>query len=289
MRAGGVALEAFAPRGHARLSRAQLGLVADGLTTLGDALGPYPYTRLVVVIPPRAARGSEGMEYPGLFVTQHASALTGPFTFGIAHDVVTSHELAHQWFPMVLGSDEVTYPWLDEGVAQWLGTHLVRARYGARSVWSRLLGLPLDPFALQAAAYRLASAPPSSLLPAPRYRPAQLAPSVYLRPALALESVARAWGRPRLIHTLGDFARRQRFAHPRPEALFATFDRHYFPGFSKRVLRPMLEGEDPPSDLPPRADLLGRTRAREPAQATSHAPLARVLTLAHAALGLLGP
>ena len=296
IRAHGVTLEAFAPRGHARLARAQLARVAEGLATLSDALGRYPYSRLVVLVPPRRARGAEGMEYPGLFVTQRVSALTEPLTLGVVHDVVTTHELAHQWFPIALGTDEVSFPWLDEGIAQWLGTHLLRERYGPRSLASRLTGLPLEPFALTAASFRLAKPPPSSLLPATSYRPSQLAPGVYLRPALALESIARAWGHSRLLQTLGDFARAQRFAHPRPEQLFAAFDAHYWSGFSTTVLRPLLEGTRPSASLPAGASLLHPASARDdgkdgevPSHGAAPTLLARALTWAHAALGLLGP
>jgi len=292
-RAHGVALEAYAPRGHARLAASQLALVSEALGKLITALGPYPYTRLVVVLPPRAARGAEGMEYPGLVVSDRVSALSELLTFGIVHDVVTTHELAHQWFPIVLGTDEISHPWLDEGIAQWLGTDLLRERYGARSSWAQLTGLPLEPFFLQRATFRLSTAPPSSLWPAPRYRPRQLAASVYLRPALALESVARAWGRARLLRALGDFARAQRFAHPGPEQLFATFDRRYWRGFSASVLRPLLEGARPRHSMPARADLLDDADdAAIPDGGDGRASptvVVRLLTLAQAALGMIGP
>jgi hypothetical protein len=295
-RAHGVAIEAFAPRGHLRLAREQLALVAEGLGALARELGSYPYTRLVVVLPPYAARGAEGMEYPGLVLTQRVSVLSEPLTLGAIHDVVTTHELAHQWFPIALGTDELHFPWLDEGIAQWLGTHLLRERYGPRSRAAQLIGLPLEPFAVQRASLRLWSALPSSLEPAPRYRPRQLTAAVYLRPALALESIARAWGRPRLLRTLGSFARAQRFAHPRPEQLFAAFDSGYWLGFSANVLRPLLEGRAPSARMPAHAALLHPEPARLQASAPSGGPprgtptmLTRLLTLAHAALGLLGP
>jgi hypothetical protein len=294
-RAQGVALEAFAPRGHTALAQSQLALVAEGIGELSDALGPYPYTRLVVVLPPRAARGAEGMEYPGLIVSDRVSALSEMTTFGIMHDVVTTHELAHQWFPIALGTDEVSYPWLDEGIAQWLGTHLLRQRYGPHSSWAQLAGVPIEPFWLQRASFRLVNAPPSSLLPAPSYRARQLAASVYLRPTLVLESMARAWGRTRVLGALGDFARTQRFAHPGPEQLFATFDRHYWPGFSASVLRPLLEGSRPTHALPAQADLLDDAPDTLPSSAatdegSARPPvLVRMLTLAQAALALVGP
>jgi peptidase M1-like protein len=49
-----------------------------------------------------------GMEYPGIvFCSSQASRgnLWG----------VTSHEFGHTWFPMIVGSNERKYPWMDEG------------------------------------------------------------------------------------------------------------------------------------------------------------------------------
>jgi Peptidase family M1 domain len=64
---------------------------------------PYPYPNAVNV-----AGNVGGMEYPGI-VFCHASARGGQL-WG-----VTSHEFGHTWFPMIVGSDERKYPWMDEG------------------------------------------------------------------------------------------------------------------------------------------------------------------------------
>ena len=49
-----------------------------------------------------------GMEYPGIvFCSSNAS---GPGLWG-----VTDHELGHTWFPMIVGSNERKYAWMDEG------------------------------------------------------------------------------------------------------------------------------------------------------------------------------
>ncbi len=49
-----------------------------------------------------------GMEYPGIvFCSVNAR---GQGLFG-----VTDHEFGHNWFPMVVGSDERRYAWMDEG------------------------------------------------------------------------------------------------------------------------------------------------------------------------------
>jgi hypothetical protein len=49
-----------------------------------------------------------GMEYPGIVFCSSAAA--GPGLWGL-----TDHELGHTWFPMIVGSNERKYAWMDEG------------------------------------------------------------------------------------------------------------------------------------------------------------------------------
>ena len=63
----------------------------------------YPYPTAVNV-----AAEINGMEYPGVSFCHWKS--TGKDLWG-----VTDHEFGHNWFPMVVGSNERLYPWMDEG------------------------------------------------------------------------------------------------------------------------------------------------------------------------------
>jgi len=287
LEADGLQVDVHAPPGHAALAQCQAELVRDGLAELGARLGPYPHDRIVLVLPPARARGAFGMEYPGLIVGALATwhGRVNPVA-SVIHDLVTTHELAHQWFPMLAASDEVAAPVLDEGLAQWLGLHLIRERHGPRSFWLRLLALPVDVFAAPRAAYLSARNTPSSLLPAHRYRASQLAPAVYLRPALALETIRRRWGEPRLWSALGRYARAQRFGHPTLDDLMQAFDASYWPGFSAGVLRPMLEGNAPEAVVAPAPP----TRAGRPTPGHAMPPLlARMLLWAQWLLAGVGP
>jgi hypothetical protein len=49
-----------------------------------------------------------GMEYPSIVFCSYAS--TGEDLWG-----VTNHEFGHNWFPMIVGSNERKYAWMDEG------------------------------------------------------------------------------------------------------------------------------------------------------------------------------
>ncbi|MFT3826041.1 MAG: M1 family metallopeptidase [Chitinophagaceae bacterium] len=56
-----------------------------------------------------------GMEYPGIVFCSSRSS--GGGLWG-----VTSHEFGHNWFPMLVGSDERRYPWMDEGFNTFINT-----------------------------------------------------------------------------------------------------------------------------------------------------------------------
>jgi len=63
----------------------------------------YPYPVAINV-----AGVALGMEYPMIVFCAHQAR--GAFLFA-----VTDHEIGHTWFPMVVGSDERRYAWMDEG------------------------------------------------------------------------------------------------------------------------------------------------------------------------------
>jgi hypothetical protein len=64
----------------------------------------YPYP---VAINEAGAAG--GMEYPG--ITFDGPNVKGKELFGLI-----AHEIGHNWFPMIVGSDERRYGWMDEGL-----------------------------------------------------------------------------------------------------------------------------------------------------------------------------
>lgn len=72
----------------------------------------YPYNYPVAV---NVAGIVGGMEYPGI-VFCSARATRGSL-WG-----VTSHEFGHTWFPMIVGSNERKYAWMDEGFNTFINT-----------------------------------------------------------------------------------------------------------------------------------------------------------------------
>ncbi len=70
----------------------------------------YPYSAMVNV-----AGIVGGMEYPGIIFCSHSD--TGADLWG-----VTDHEVGHIWFPMIVGSNERKYAWMDEGFTSFINS-----------------------------------------------------------------------------------------------------------------------------------------------------------------------
>ncbi|HEX5436164.1 MAG TPA: M1 family metallopeptidase [Gemmatimonadaceae bacterium] len=74
------------------------------LETHSSRMVPYPYPQLT-----ESEGGSGGMEYP---MTVFVGAYPGLYR----DDEVTAHEIGHEWFPMMVGSNETRHGWQDEGL-----------------------------------------------------------------------------------------------------------------------------------------------------------------------------
>jgi hypothetical protein len=72
-------------------------------------LWPYPWPHMSVVDGPNSCGG---MEYPMM------TCIGGEWdTLGMYE--VVDHEIGHMWFPMMVGSDEKRFAWMDEGFTQF--------------------------------------------------------------------------------------------------------------------------------------------------------------------------
>ncbi len=80
------------------------------LPVLAATFGPVPFDTVRVVGIPGVV--ASGLEYPGM-------AWVLPQPDPASARVVTTHELAHQWFYAMVGNNQAEHPWLDEGFATY--------------------------------------------------------------------------------------------------------------------------------------------------------------------------
>ncbi len=80
------------------------------LKTFGELFGKYPYSQLSVV---EANFVHGGMEYPNLIYISDACSSYEEYTNVIVH------EIAHQWWYGIVGNNEYSSSWLDEGLTEY--------------------------------------------------------------------------------------------------------------------------------------------------------------------------
>lgn len=112
----------FLPQ-HRDAGVAMLAFARDSLRAYQESFGPYPFAEFDVVEAPV----SGGMEYPGLILIdtrQYEAA-------GEYLEFITAHEVAHQWWYSLVGNDQVTVPWLDEGLTNFSTLYYYEYVYGS--------------------------------------------------------------------------------------------------------------------------------------------------------------
>jgi hypothetical protein len=216
---GAVELRALGPPGFETALELELKVAARGLDLLGARYGTYPHPTLTIVHPPSAAPEAGGMEYPALITTG------GPWWAPVAGarftELVTMHELAHQWFQGTVASNEREHPFLDEGLTSFAELEAME-EIAPGSTASAVFGLDFGTLGF----YRSRSVEAARLGTVARAaRDFSLGSDygdlVYGRTATQLATLDRVWPRE-LRRALGVYARRHRFAHPGPSDLLAV-------------------------------------------------------------------
>jgi hypothetical protein len=106
--------------------------VSDALRTYNERFGLYPFAEFDAVETPITAAG---IEYPGLIVVAQRFYQEGQE--GGFFEFATAHEVAHQWWYSMVGSDQVDEPWLDEALTNYstlIYVEEVHGQQGAQSV-----------------------------------------------------------------------------------------------------------------------------------------------------------
>ena len=154
----------------------------------------------------------EGMEYPMLTFVPSIEKREDQFW-------VLTHEFGHEWFPMLVGSDERRYPWMDEGFNTFIdygsAEGYFRGTAYGDTVRRELLG-----------AYRVSAVPGNEqpLIDRP-VEQRDLAWAAYQKPALMLTILRDAvLGQEPFERALREYVRRWKFKHPQPADFFRTIE-----------------------------------------------------------------
>jgi len=112
--------------------RAKLALDAAvaSLELFSDRLAPYPYDTFDIVPMVTTALGLEFPGIIGLSSALYEDTRIGRQASKAYLEGTVVHEVVHQWFYNVVGNDQVSQPWLDEAVTQYVTWAYFTARYG---------------------------------------------------------------------------------------------------------------------------------------------------------------
>lgn len=167
----------------------------------------YPYPHATTVEGP-----IEGMEYPMLtFVPKGASREDLQWTL--------MHEFGHEWFPMVVGSNERLYPWMDEGFNTFINIGGAEAYFKGTPYGDTVGSTPLHLYP--------AHAVPGEEQPLAD-RPIEqrdLFWTGYRKPALMLRTLRNeVLGEARFDRAFREYIRAWAFKHPTPADFFRTME-----------------------------------------------------------------
>jgi aminopeptidase N len=175
---------------------------------LSRFLWPYPYPHMTVV---EGLAVGGGMEFP------MTTFITGSPRDSVSLYGVTVHEIAHMWFPMIVGSDEKRHMWQDEGLTSF-------------NDWNGAVEFfpGISPETLMGTSYsRRARA--GTELEIMRHgdhymRDAARTVAAYDKPMVVLHALRGLLGEETFMRAYREYGRRWTNRHPQPQDLFNTFN-----------------------------------------------------------------
>lgn len=223
-RAEGIPIYAFYKPREARFWQTEGALMARHAVEFFDAhFGRYIYPQATTVSGPVT-----GMEYPMVAFAGRGDRVTNSLYLVIAH------ELGHQWYPMMIGSPEADYPFMDEGFNTFITSLAVRDRYGRSGLYNPKLSpavrrwLPEgDERLLNQTLYVQAARGEREtpvLTHAHDMPLAALGIAAYQKPGTVLFMLADVIGAETLERALQEYYRRWLLKHPYPDDFFNTVE-----------------------------------------------------------------
>jgi hypothetical protein len=259
-----VELELLTPRSLDSAAEARYFQAAQvALDEYGDWFGAYPWPKLTLVVPPAEAAGAGGMEYPTLVTLDLPTGLPFGAADGIRlPEIVTLHEIAHQWVPMQVATDEGREAWLDEGFADYATVRALRTMYDPSATMVDLGPIQLSYEVIHRAQYVLIGAhqpldQASWLYP----NSATYGSAVYSKGMLTLQTLERLFGEDRFLIAFRGFFDRWRWRHPTAPDLQRALEDGTGEGLDW-FFQPLVYGTSVPEYTATAADANGATVAR---------------------------
>lgn len=179
--------------------------VKHAIEFYSEWLYPYPYPEMTNVNGPEG-----GMEYPMMVFC--GAKTNDPGLFG-----VTDHEVGHNWYPMLVNTDERRYMWMDEGFNSFINIYSNNDFYGEAA--PRRGGVQGIMGVMGTERRQSSNTPPD------RHWPRWVGALNYSKPAWALHLLReRVLGPERFDYAWKTYTHTWAFKHPQPADFFRTME-----------------------------------------------------------------
>src|SRR6202789_856544 len=188
--------------------------VAHTIKTYSHFTIPFPYPVA------QSVEASNGMEYPMICFNYGRTEKDGSYSEATKYGMlgVVIHEVGHNFFPMIINSDERQWTWMDEGLISFV-------EYLTEELWDNHF-----PVRGKGPAWAITD---YMKLPKDQLEPimtnsediVNFGPNAYTKPATALNILRETvMGRELFDYAFKEYARRWAFKHPTPADLFRTMN-----------------------------------------------------------------
>src|SRR5690606_11399238 len=183
------------------------------ILTYSEFTIPYPYPVA------QSVEAANGMEYPMICFNYGRTEKDGTYSEGIKNGMigVIIHEVGHNFFPMIVNSDERQWSWMDEGLNTFV-------EYLTEEKWDNKFPSRRGP------AHTIVD---YMKLPKDQLEPIMVnseniinfGPNAYAKPATGLNILRETiMGKELFDHAFKTYAQRWMFKHPTPEDFFRTME-----------------------------------------------------------------
>ncbi|WP_160369338.1 M1 family metallopeptidase [Sphingobacterium humi] len=208
-----MAMSYYGPEAYPLYRKYSTKVVAHTLKTYSKFSIPYPYPVAISV------EAANGMEYPMICFNYGRADADGTYSEAVKYGMigVIIHEVGHNFFPMIVNSDERQWTWMDEGLNTFL-------QFLTEQEWDKDFPSRRGP------AHKIVD---YMKLPKDQLEPimtnseniVQFGPNAYAKPATALNILRETvMGRKLFDYAFKEYANRWAFKHPTPADFFRTME-----------------------------------------------------------------
>lgn len=219
-----MAISIYPPEGNPLWEEFSTKAIVQTLDTYSKYTFNYPYPKAISV-----HAKSQGMEYPMICWNYGRPDKDGNYSDRVKYGMISViiHEVGHNYFPMIVNSDERQWGWMDEGLDTFM-QYLTEQEFGENF-----------PSAITPnEAYPSRRGAPSKIVPYMKGNQERIAP-IMSNPENAFNLGANAYGKPATAlnilretvmghelfdHAFKTYAQRWMFKHPSPEDFFRTME-----------------------------------------------------------------